>query len=231
MTSAEAEAWFNQVEDNPSVKRDNLGPLGDASIGEVEDYPISIQSNSFQNTTNQFDTNGNGRVTPLDALLVINALVRNGALPINLETDPVTTPPFPDVNGDGSVTLVDAIRVINHLSELYASPEQIEGEQIEGEQVAGQFITAAPGVMASTPTLVGDLLIASNAEGEQTDETSSQTATPVTQPSTEKLSVFDSPESIQLDSIVDQLASDSAIGGNEGSDDENSSLDDFFASL
>ncbi|QDT58256.1 hypothetical protein SV7mr_07450 [Stieleria bergensis] len=210
---------------------DNLGPLGDASIGEVEDYPISIQSNSFQNTTNQFDTNGNGRVTPLDALLVINALVRNGALPINLETDPVTTPPFPDVNGDGSVTLVDAIRVINHLSELYASPEQIEGEQIEGEQVAGQFITAAPGVMASTPTLVGDLLIASNAEGEQTDETSAQTATPVTQPSTEKLSVFDSPESIQLDSIVDQLASDSAIGGNEGSDDENSSLDDFFASL
>lgn len=61
----------------------------------------------------RLDVNGNGRVTPLDALLVINRIVRNTQLPLDWRFD---------VNRNGSVTVVDAIFVINYLSTIYESP-------------------------------------------------------------------------------------------------------------
>jgi hypothetical protein len=67
----------------------------------------------WMNARNPFDVNDNNVVQPLDALIVINDLNRNG--PRSLKTtDP--TFPFLDVNGDLSVSPIDALQIINFLN-------------------------------------------------------------------------------------------------------------------
>ena len=96
-----------------------LGPIGEASDGEVEDYLISIlEAASWHNGDFPADVDDNGIVAPLDALTVINELndrvysdPLTGALPV---ADP---PPFLDVNNDGFVSPLDANLVINQLGQ------------------------------------------------------------------------------------------------------------------
>ncbi|MEM6474089.1 MAG: GEVED domain-containing protein, partial [Planctomycetota bacterium] len=208
-----------------------LGPEGDGGFGEVEDYSIVVTTNPFTNPSNRFDTNGSGTVTPLDALVVVNAIGRantsNGE--VNLEVNPVTTPPFPDVNGDGRMTSLDALQVINHLQRL------ISGEG-EGE-LTGSFLSAGPGVLASGSTAAGDLLLSTLLRGEGSDEddsngssASADRVSTLSESSSSKVSVFDSAASMQLDSIVDQLAEDKR-DAEESAESDESDLDAFFAGL
>jgi hypothetical protein len=204
------------------------GPTGSGSIGEVEDYAIFVTTNPFQNPSNRFDANASGAVTPLDALQIINSIARNagetGA--VDLETTPITEPPFPDVNGDGLMTSLDALAVINELGRLSAIGS---GEGLaEGERAPTSYIAAAPGVLASGPTALGDLLIHQATTRVESGLAEEPIAAAMELPS--KTSVFDSVASIELDSIVDDLAADKAnasVGDTEG---ENG-LDLFFATL
>ncbi|TVS20550.1 MAG: tandem-95 repeat protein [Planctomycetaceae bacterium] len=83
----------------------------------------------FQNPVNPFDVNGDGHLTPLDALTLINY--------INQGNDP-TIPagtiglPFLDVSGSGTIIPNDVLLVINELNRMAAqsSPEG-EGEAEE----------------------------------------------------------------------------------------------------
>lgn len=70
---------------------------------------------SWTNGSNPFDVNGDGFVTPLDALILINELNMNGsrALPLRAEEPSESL----DVNGDGYITPLDALLVINELDE------------------------------------------------------------------------------------------------------------------
>jgi hypothetical protein len=61
------------------------------------------------------DVNGDGKISSLDALVVINAINRapaNGGTPTSLSVSATKL----DVNGDGRVSAIDALRVINHLN-------------------------------------------------------------------------------------------------------------------
>lgn len=60
---------------------------------------------------NPRDVNGDMVVTPLDALIVINYLNRNG-----FASYPTNFFGYLDVNGDRAVTAIDALRVINWLN-------------------------------------------------------------------------------------------------------------------
>ncbi|PAY20398.1 hypothetical protein CKO51_06060 [Rhodopirellula sp. SM50] len=87
------------------------------------------------------DVDGNGSVTPIDALRVINALERGQVFDdAGVLVDPATADPnafaFYDVNGDLRLTTLDALIVINELARL-------ESES-EGEQVAVSFIHPLP---------------------------------------------------------------------------------------
>ncbi|MEC9095119.1 MAG: dockerin type I domain-containing protein, partial [Planctomycetota bacterium] len=62
------------------------------------------------------DINGDGVVSPIDALVVINDLNENGARELPLPGDAEGPPPYLDSSGDGWVTSVDALRVINLLN-------------------------------------------------------------------------------------------------------------------
>jgi hypothetical protein len=59
------------------------------------------------------DTNIDGEVTPIDALLVINTLGTMDDSSDSLDTDRIT---LTDVNRDGQVTALDALQVINYMS-------------------------------------------------------------------------------------------------------------------
>ncbi|MHB0960422.1 MAG: putative Ig domain-containing protein [Pirellulaceae bacterium] len=77
---------------------------------------------SFHNPANRLDVNADGRVSPLDALCVINEL--NRVTTVNVLTEAGTSAPdgksvsaaFLDVNDDGHTSPIDALFVINYLN-------------------------------------------------------------------------------------------------------------------
>ena len=74
----------------------------------------------WHNSQDPYDTNRDGAVTPLDALLVINDLNRNGARELATETvvrSITNTTTMLDVNGDGYASPFDALFIINQLNQ------------------------------------------------------------------------------------------------------------------
>ena len=97
----------------------------DQSTGVWTDLlvPVLIAANPFpfQNQQNHLDVNDDEIVTPLDALLIINTLLREtypgGVLPEASDaTNPVLR--YLDVSGDAQVTTNDGLRVINYINQL-----------------------------------------------------------------------------------------------------------------
>ena len=71
------------------------------------------------------DVNGDGYVTPLDVLLLVNELNRSGPRSLTAGT---LGGPFYDVNSDWTLTSNDALNVINQLNRLLAPSSGGEGE-------------------------------------------------------------------------------------------------------
>lgn len=67
------------------------------------------------------DVNGDDWVTPIDALMIINELNRNGSGVFN-PFRPGENVGWWDTNGDGRVSPIDALVVINHLNQYGAGP-------------------------------------------------------------------------------------------------------------
>jgi hypothetical protein len=72
----------------------------------------------YHNTLVAADVNGDGAVTPLDALIVIDALNSEGTGTQLIVPPPSgdTPPPFIDVNGDNILSAADALTVIDALN-------------------------------------------------------------------------------------------------------------------
>ncbi len=91
--------------------------------------PASVDS-VWTNPIDATDVNEDGQTTALDALLIINALRRNGG---NLVLDgprPLLMD-YLDVNGDGGVSAVDALQVINQMNRNDLISGEPEGEIVE----------------------------------------------------------------------------------------------------
>jgi len=75
---------------------------------------VAANANPFHNPESPYDVNGDDQVTPLDALLILNAISQNGA------AGPISDFPPPgrywDVNGDGMITPLDALLILNYLN-------------------------------------------------------------------------------------------------------------------
>ncbi len=100
-----------------SVATDNVGNRETAPT--TPDAETTVKNMVWQNPINRVDVNGDGKVFPIDALMVINEL--NGRKyhdPITKRLVPRTDPnlPFYDVNGDGFMHPIDALIVINELN-------------------------------------------------------------------------------------------------------------------
>ncbi len=113
-------------------------PTGAADSGEVEDYKITIAGNPYTNPTNNLDVNGDGRVTPLDALKVINAINRNQQL-----TLPHSGPDYIDTDGNGILTARDVLLIINYLNTIPPKGSS-EGEAAEIVAPITSSVVATP---------------------------------------------------------------------------------------
>ena len=83
---------------------------GNAQLaGTVSTFAV----HTWQNARNNLDVNNDGKVSPIDALLVINYLNQHGAGPL---PPTYAGPYYLDVNGDSAVTPLDALEVINYLN-------------------------------------------------------------------------------------------------------------------
>lgn len=130
----------------------------------------------WQNPINQFDVNGSGSISGIDALLIINRLLNGLAGPIN-PANPATLPPPPpagfyiDVNGDGSLSPTDALLVINYLMtnppaplvapmasfEVTASPNS--ALEPSAEPAVGATVASASSVSPDTSAVAAGLAI------------------------------------------------------------------------
>ncbi|MEM6468578.1 MAG: dockerin type I domain-containing protein [Planctomycetota bacterium] len=83
-------------------------------------------SSPWTNPLDPFDVNGDGRVTPRDALVVVNRIAQgtNKSGAVDTGAPPILTANsfHADVNGDGSISAIDALQVINSLARRRGSP-------------------------------------------------------------------------------------------------------------
>lgn len=103
-----------------------VGDQGDQASGTFSITVISARS-PYHNYNLNKDVNGDGFISPIDALLVINELNRRGAGPVVNTGGTSGEGPIPmlDVNGDGMVTPLDVLLIINHLNHNRAVQNRI----------------------------------------------------------------------------------------------------------
>lgn len=118
---------------------------------------VQVVGSRLQNPNLKTDVNDDGRVSPIDALLVINHLARSGSASVPVvNTD--AGPPFYDVNGDQIITPIDALGVINELARRQAASalgEQVTGEQSVFDEIADDI--DAPFAVDFLEAMVGNL--------------------------------------------------------------------------
>ena len=78
---------------------------------ELRDMP-----SAWQNEALPRDVNADGRVSPSDAVLVVNHLNRSAAAALPVLVEGESPPAYVDVNGDGNATAIDALLVVNWLN-------------------------------------------------------------------------------------------------------------------
>ena len=74
-----------------------------------------VLAETWRNPLNPFDVDGDGRVFPLDALIVISYINLLGGAS-QLPVMPEAPPPYYDVNGDGYSTAADVLAIVNYIN-------------------------------------------------------------------------------------------------------------------
>jgi hypothetical protein len=124
-------------------------PTGDAPDGEVEDFLLTISRNPYTNPNNRFDVTGDGFVSPIDVLQIVNYI--NSGLPPRPPIPPTMVPPYLDVDSDGLIGALDVLAVINFIN------SNISGRNGEGEgssELGDLWLAAAaaPAIESSSQT-------------------------------------------------------------------------------
>lgn len=126
--------------DNSSL---NLTLSATAANGDSIESPIDVtvtpRQSPHQNPDLPTDVNGDGIVTPVDALIVLNMLNRHEELPDEPSPgDGEENPALPDVSGDGALTPLDALLIINELNNRNRSDAEGEAFDLLGFPVDSQ---------------------------------------------------------------------------------------------
>ncbi len=117
-------------------------PFAEAEADPLQPGAAFSSANAWRSSTNPYDVNGSGDVTPLDALIIVNYLNEHPGDPL-LPNAATVSPPFYDVSGDNLCTPQDALLVINWLR------HQREGSS-EGESDAPSLQAAAEATTEKT---------------------------------------------------------------------------------
>ncbi len=150
------------------------GALGATVSGSATTIQLTNNHTpSWTNPVNALDVNGDGSVTPIDALAIINRL--NSLGQGSLGAAPTGTHSFYDADGDGSCTPIDALRVINYLNAhaAVASPQaaapQAAAPQAAAPQAAAPQAAApqaaAPQVVSAADAVTSELSVTATDTG------------------------------------------------------------------
>jgi len=121
-------SWVTQQEQSFIVLNITAGIESDAVSPRslTQEYTIEVLANPtpYHNDELPYDVSGDGEVSAVDALIVINHLNEHGPGPVGAG-DPVYGV---DVNGDGMITALDALLIINEINRLEAAVGAVKGE-------------------------------------------------------------------------------------------------------
>jgi large repetitive protein len=118
---------------------------GAQATGRVTVTVTGITDPPYQNPLFNADVTGDGALSPLDALTLINYINANGVGPLPSGRP---TPPFLDPDGDNAITPLDVLLVINALNDQAANPTS--GGEAEA---ADDVQTTAPTALAPAVSL------------------------------------------------------------------------------
>lgn len=170
-------------------------------------FVIEVLQNEspFHNDDDPYDVDGNGEVTPRDALAIINYLNLYGPGPVG--------PGDPgygyDVNGDGQVSALDALLVINMLNTLQ-SGGTVGNNPIESEDASGQEIGGPETTGQGSTTEDGDTTSADQESGNSFNQ-SSAPRTPTLRRNLGAMGTVNDAPSTQLNNRSDANSSKSAF--------------------
>jgi len=117
--------------------------LAAASIVTHADFGVKRVPSPWQNPTINEDVNNLGTVDPIDVLILINEINRNGSRP--LDGSGLTAPPYLDVNGDRNLGPLDVLQVINYINSRGRSGNG------EGETLLTSVFDASPSPSSAVP--------------------------------------------------------------------------------
>jgi hypothetical protein len=98
--------------------QDNDGAESSEAIVTLD---VTSQPSVWTNPADRYDVDGNGRVEPLDVLILVNRINEDGSG--QLPSPPDVPPPYFDVNGDGRLAPIDALQVVNRINSAQANGE------------------------------------------------------------------------------------------------------------
>jgi hypothetical protein len=135
-----------------------LNPPPTNAANDTVDGIVTIDDGQtpWHNAVDALDVNGDGRVTPLDALIVINRLNAEAAGGV----------PFPsgyyyDVNNDQVCTAQDVLLVINYLNAQTVAARGLEPGAAEGEKptndASDRLFAALDSELSPLEDVLGDL--------------------------------------------------------------------------
>jgi hypothetical protein len=139
-----------------------LRPTGAAIDGEVEDHLVTIIGNPWHNAAQPVDVNADTFVVPLDVLLVINYINRNGSIVL-----PAAKPPefgFIDVDGDGMSSPTDVLQVINFLN----NPSLVAEGEAPGDELPTSNMASA--ALSNPFLLSSDVVVDPRMQIDDTDQ-------------------------------------------------------------
>lgn len=99
-----------------------------------DDFDFQLTVSALTNPNRTFDVNDDGVTSAVDALRIINFLVKNGGQTASLDSLS-DSPVYLDVSGDGLVTSLDALQVINELNRSAGSSTAPTSEPIESSDL------------------------------------------------------------------------------------------------
>jgi len=136
-------------------------PSGEASTAMLAlttdtGIPFAPHENGqYTNPIERCDVSGDGRVSPIDALLTINELNQRGA---RLLLGPHQDPPYFDVSDDEYVTALDVLQLVNRLNALSdgLAEQWPASPPAEGEGPANSLVPMQPVVPFRGPPSAAD---------------------------------------------------------------------------
>lgn len=118
-----ADLAIEPVPDEIVVSVEATSPLSDAVLEEI---PVDPEG-PIQNPDHRFDVDGDSHVSPIDALLLLNALDNQSTLAA-VDSESVDAI-FADVDGDGRLAAGDFEQIVSYLNgDIEPLPIQPEGE-------------------------------------------------------------------------------------------------------